>query len=211
MFLSGIIFAVSVSISLTFLPIIIFLFLILALKVFQDKIMSLKIALKLFSTFFIGSILIPLIIFILYGLNPFEMLHQIMIFHNAAHTGRQYLPWIFYSLYDFLLFLGIPLALIYIKYLYQYIKLFSGNKHKTLKETDIYFLAFTVMLLIVDFSGSAPGENARVWTPYLALMLPFLANYITKDFSLSRRQFLSLLGVLALQVIIFQTVLVTVW
>jgi hypothetical protein len=134
-----------------------------------------------------------------------------MGFHEAAQHGRQYQTWVFYNLYDFFLFLGIFPALLFFQMIYKIFKSFLGNKFSAISTIDPIFLSLVILFLALDISGSVRGETARIWIPYVPLFILVIANFITKAFPLTRRQFLVLMFLQALQIIVFQTVLVTIW
>jgi hypothetical protein len=67
-----------------------------------------------------------------------------------------YLPGLFH-LYDFLVFLGIPLVFLLVRGVWQAFR--SSGKGTT----HLLALAFGLGLLVIDLSGSSKGEVARVW------------------------------------------------
>lgn len=211
MCLSGFLFSLSVAFSLTFLPMLLFLLLIgFGMYIQQKKHMNMKTAAGLFSTFLIGAIILPLGIYFAFGLNSVIMTQKLLVYHENAQGGRKYTTWVFYNLYDFFLFLGIPLGLLFIHRVHDSCKAVM-NKKFTIKKADSVFICLTIFLLFVDVSGTVMGETARIWIPYMPLFVLVLANYISTGFIFSRQQFLILLSFLALQVLVFQTVLVTLW
>lgn len=78
-----------------------------------------------------------------------------MSFH--LKMDRSYWLWVFYHLYDFLIFLGIPLVYLLGVALWQALRDRSG------KPIHLLTLAFCLGLLVIDLSGTARGEVARVW------------------------------------------------
>jgi hypothetical protein len=209
-FVSGIILFSGVFFDLTFLPLIAFYFLIYFIYRLKKGYRINYVLLKLPFIFSVGFLIIPAVLFTA-GLNFFQTVKIIMGFHEAAQHGRQYGTWVFYNLYDFLLFLGIFLALLFCKMIYALLKNILQKNFLIVKTNDVIFLAFIVLLFVLDISGSVRGETARIWIPYAPLFVLIIANYITKTFPLSRWQFVILLFLQALQILVFQTVLVTVW
>jgi hypothetical protein len=210
MFISGFILFCGVFFDLTFLPLLFFYSLLYILYSFKKEIRFSNSALKLPVFFTAGFVIIPLVL-LSAGLNFFQTGRVIMGFHEAAQHGRQYQTWVFYNLYDFFLFLGIFPALLFFQMIYKIFKSFLGNKFSAISTIDPIFLSLVILFLALDISGSVRGETARIWIPYVPLFILVIANFITKAFPLTRRQFLVLMFLQALQIIVFQTVLVTIW
>ncbi|MBI4097702.1 MAG: hypothetical protein HY426_01565 [Candidatus Levybacteria bacterium] len=60
-------------------------------------------------------------------------------------------------------------------------------------------------------SGAVRAETARIWMPYVPIFILVVARFLTDKLRFKRKQFIFLLILLAAQLLIFQTVLVTVW
>jgi len=85
----------------------------------------------------------------------------------SYHLGldRNYWTWLGYHLYDFLVFLGLPLALLLV--LSSFTTLRNLDRGSTLLP-----LGFVTGLVLLDVSGVARGEVARVWlflTPFAVI------------------------------------------
>jgi hypothetical protein len=95
-----------------------------------------------------------LIYWLFWGVTLVEIWRVAMTFHfNMKDT---YLPSVFH-LYDFLVFLGIPLIYPLIRTVRQAVRSPRGEHSQLLS------LAFVLGLLVIDLSGSSKGEVARVW------------------------------------------------
>ncbi len=82
----------------------------------------------------------------------------------SYHLGldRNSWVWLVYHLYDFLFFLGVPLAVLFVVAL-------GRSVTRARNDVAVLPLAFGISLLILDLSGAARGEVARVWlflTPF---------------------------------------------
>src|SRR5262249_42281721 len=150
--------------------------------------------------FLAGASIIPVGLFLLFDLNSLRMVQQVMAYHAAAQQARNYGTWLFYNLYDFLLFLGIPLALIYSRMLFFNAQALARHQRGYVKHIDIMFLAFTLTLLVIDLSGSARGETARIWTAYVPILILFLTAYLTRELKTTKWQFIVVLLLQAAQV-----------
>ncbi len=85
------------------------------------------------------------------------------------HLGlrRDYWTWLFFHLYDFFAFLGVPLA---IGFAFGVGYAIRDVWHK--RDAGVLPLSFALGLLLLDLSGAAQGEVARVWlflTPFAVI------------------------------------------
>jgi hypothetical protein len=105
----------------------------------------------------------PLIVWGGYQLLPGPGLGDIWRVSMSFHLGleRSYWTWLGYHLYDFGIFLGLPMALLCL-YAFFYALL-------TVRQLTALPVAFGVGVLLLNLSGTARGEVARVWiflTPF---------------------------------------------
>jgi hypothetical protein len=198
-FFSGLFLGIGIYFSLTFLPIILF-YAILYLLNLKDKISAYEV--KIGLSFLTGLITLPLILLIFFNFNSIDMFLKIMYFHEVAQGGRGYLIWLFYNLYDFFLFLGIPIFILIVG---QFILAW-----KKIIKPDLFLVSFILFLLILNFTGSVRAEAARIWLPFVPLAILPAANFIT-EIKFSKRQFVIILLALGIQLIVFQSVLVTLY
>jgi hypothetical protein len=79
---------------------------------------------------------------------------------------RTYSTWLVYNLYDFFVFLGVPIGVLLAKRIYTFLK----NVREGLeKEANLFLVALVVSLVVLDFSGVTRGEVARMWI----FLMPF--------------------------------------
>jgi len=95
------------------------------------------------------------IYWLFWGVTVLDIWQVAMSFH--LKMGRSYWLWVFYHLYDFLSFLGIPLV-----YLLA-VGLWRALRDRSEKPIRLLTLAFVLGLLVIDLSGTSRGEVARVW------------------------------------------------
>ncbi len=206
-FFAGLILFLGAFFTLTFIPLLFFFSLLFFLKFIQDK-KDLKIVIENFISFSSGFLLIPFLLFFA-GFNFIDTVRTIMIYHEAAQSGREHLIWYFYNIYDFIIFAGIPVGIMFAYHILESLKTF--RKTKSLKKIDSIFLSFIIMLLVVNFSGTVRAETGRIWLPFVPLLIIVVANFVTNKLKFTSRQFTLLLLLQAIQVLIFQSVLVAVW
>ena len=129
--------------------------------------------------FSIGFFLPPILLYLFFNFNFIRLIQ--IILHEVPHVHtRSYPTWLFYNLYDFFVFIGIPLAIIFF---IQGKLLFSKyNKQTFFKKIDPLFLAFCITLLILDLSGSTRGETREKMLKIMQL-LDQVSLVVTKVFS----------------------------
>ncbi len=206
-FFSGLILFLGAYFTLTFIPFLFFFFMLFFLKFIQNR-KDLKKVIENFISFLSGFILIPFLLFFV-GFNFIETVKTIMIYHEAAQAGREHLTWYFYNLFDFILLTGIPIGIMFGYLIFESLKTFK--KTKSLRKIDSVFLSFIIMLIVVNFSGTVRAETGRIWLPFAPLLVIVVANFVTFKLKFTNRQFTLLLLLQAVQVLIFQSVLVAVW
>jgi hypothetical protein len=118
------------------------------------------------------------------------------------HLGlrREYGVWLFYHLWDFFTFLGIPLALLLLIGMY-----YAVRKVKTDPRASLPF-GFGLGLLFLDFSGTSRGEVARVWL-FLTPLAVIGAVYGLSQLQRKVRQHAWILALLAVQLLVFNAFL----
>jgi hypothetical protein len=124
--------------------------------------------------FFAGLVLPWLVYQLVFGNGFLDIWRVSMAYHLGL--GRDYGVWLFYHLYDFFAFLGLPLALLFVAGL---IMVLRGG----LKDARIALpLGFGLGLLLLDLSGTARGEVARVWlflTPFAVIGAAYGLSHLT--------------------------------
>lgn len=116
------------------------------------------------AVIFFGSGLIAFgLILFLFGINLISIWQQAISTH--FDLGRGYATWLFFHLYDFFVFLGIPLL---VAWLVATIAAFKSWRHG---QIDSLCVSFVIALLLLDLSGTSQGEVARVWAFLLPLAL----------------------------------------
>jgi len=118
---------------------------------------------KYLLVFPIASIILFLSLYFIYKFDIFNIYHVSKMLHDQATLrNRTYHVWLFFNLYDFFLFLGIPVSVVIFKSLFTEIK--------NLKHIDFFLasLLFTVFILNLSVEPSS-------------------INCISKDFRLSAK------------------------
>ena len=128
-----------------------------------------------------------------FGYGFVDILRVSMGFHLGLRT---YSTWLFYHVYDFGLFLSIPLALGFGAAVMVALK-----NVRALSSATLFVLSFASGLLLLNVSGLAQGEVARVWlflTPFAVISA---VNFLVTYFSAKHRVLLLVLA--SCQLIVF--------
>ena len=206
-FLSGATLFLGVFFNLSLLPLLIFFFLFFLLRMWQQKkFWSQAFFVKgiLFST---GFFLPPILLLFFAQFNFIQMVQTIMKHVPDVHT-RSYTIWIFYNLYDFLIFSGIPVSLMVLFAIKQEVKKIM---RKTWKKIDPVLMPFLTMILILNFSGSVRAETGRLWSVYIPFMVLLAASYLTNKMKFSKKLFILILLLQAVQILVMQEFWVMLW
>lgn len=201
LFFSGVIFLFGIFFSLSLFPILIILFfmflyysLLQEKSIFKNSILSIN--------FLLGIVIIPILLFIFFHFNFIEVSKTLM---SGLPKGRLYNVWAFYNLYDFFIFTGIPVLILFALKLKELISI------KKLRETDFLFLGFVVMIFLLNFSGSVRGEVGRIWLPFVPFLVLSITNFITNSLKFKTNFFLIILLLQVLQILIMQEFWVMLW
>ena len=142
----------------------------------------------------------------------------------SYHLGlnRSYWTWLGYHLYDFFIFLGLPLALLFLAALVKAIRDLTRNFATRHSQSaicnpqsairnpqfpiDMLTLGFALGLLILDLSGTSRGEVARVWL-FLTPFAVIVAAHGLARLHLGQRGFVLVALLLALQLFTFNAFL----
>ena len=134
-------------------------------------------ALRPFGWFVVGVLGVFAAAQALVGLNMFVVAAKLLSLAPQSmrdeFCGKQstmtYWKWIFWNVANFFIFIGLPMAVLYIGGLAS-----DAGRGRLLHRWNrggSFHLSFLLALLILNFSGVTLGEVARLWLPYM----PFVA------------------------------------
>lgn len=119
--------------------------------------------------FALGFFVLYFAFLLVFKFNLFRVFAAILVdqrrFNMTQH--RTYSTWILYNLDDFFVFIGIPIAMLFFKRAYRFLK---DARRRIKGQNDLLLVALIVTLLILDFSGVTRGEVARMWM----FLMPFV-------------------------------------
>jgi len=149
---------------------------------------------------FFAGLVMPWIVYqAVFGNGFLDIWRVSMSYHLGL--GRDYWTWLFFHLYDFFAFLGAPLVIGF--------ALGVGYAIRDLRDrrdAGALPLGFALGLLLLDLSGMAQGEVARVWlflTPFAVITAAYGLVRLTSE----RRHGVVWLGLLALHLLVFNAFL----
>jgi hypothetical protein len=170
--------------------------------------------------FSIGLVPVWIAVQIAFGTGFLDIWRVSMGYHLSLE--RDYWTWLFYHLYDFFIFLGLPLALAFLVAMGFGVTDLAGTRkpsphasvsgsaagerHPRRRRIDTLALGFALGLLLLDISGTSRGEVARVWL----FLTPFAVIVATRGLTrlrLSARGLAVVTSLLALQLFTFNTFL----
>jgi hypothetical protein len=112
----------------------------------------------------------------------------------SDQAQREYWKWFIYNPYDFFVFTGLPIAIIFI---YQ---LFSRTKNKLM-------IAFWIVFIILVYTGVSRGEVGRTWLPLM--IFPVAISAQSKI--LAKNNFYWIILLLIIQTIVMEEFWVPTW
>ena len=154
--------------------------------------------------FVLGTALLWLWLWFRFRLNFFAVWQTAMGRHFEMDRTGWF--WILYHLYDFFVAAaGIPILVYWAVRTWDAVRsLFPGRGATRQRSIDVLALSFLVGLLVLDLSGAARGEVARVWAFMLPLPLLVAVHRMTPTASGRRRgiAFPALILLLSLQLFV---------
>lgn len=152
---------------------------------------------------FLSGLLSVILIFFL--LN-FDLINSLLaVIHNQA--SRDYLPWLIYNPYDFFVFMGLPISIVFLIQTYLVIK------QKITMEIVLtkLFATFWITFLILIISGASRGEVGRIWLLFMFVPILLVGNFINNSVKFGYKQYLILFTLLFVQTIVMEEFWVPIW
>jgi hypothetical protein len=116
-------------------------------------------SLQIGAAFGVGLALVWLAWMLYGGPDPYAILHTALSQH--LELDRPYLPWLVLHLWDYGLFLGLPVFFLSLYGLWRQIR--TWRQERVASPALLLALAWGLTLLILNLSGTARGETGRVW------------------------------------------------
>lgn len=148
----------------------------------------------------LGISILPIFLALFFHFNTISVFIEI----TKLQAKRSYLPWVFYDLYDFFVFSGIPMLIasfFVIKDVLQTRKI----------SQNILAVSFFSVLFLLDISGFSRAESGRIWMPFMPVLATIVSKFLTKNYKVSSRFFAGLLILQCVQILVMQEFWVTLW
>ncbi len=150
---------------------------------------------KTFSYWFFGFLLLFYLPFILFGYDPISSLQAVVKYQ----LPREYIPWLLFNPYDFFVFIGIPISLLFFYTTYKFLR------------KDNLIKAFWIVFVLLVFSGISRGEVGRIWLSLMSVPILIVSQFATNNLNLNKKYFSILLFLIFIQVIIMEEFWVPIW
>ncbi|HEX8932144.1 MAG TPA: glycosyltransferase family 39 protein, partial [Patescibacteria group bacterium] len=206
-FLSGVFLLLGIFFNLSLLPILLLLF-IFALLFLRYKKAALLNNYLTAGIFFSLGVFLPLFFLnLFFHFNLIQVMHTITT-HAPGNLGRSYPLWLYFNIQDFLIFCGIPIALIFLLMIKKFFLQIIKNQ---LTAIDPLFVAFFMMIIVINFSGFVLGETGRLWSPYIPFMVLITVSFVTSKLKFSNKLFVGILILQIIQLLVMQEFWVMLW
>lgn len=201
LFLSGLILSLGLFFSMSLIPI---LSMIIIFSILGKKITELKITLDTIIIFFLGLIVFPIVLYLIFNYSYIEVSKTIM----TGLAPRSYLLWLIYNPYDHFIFIGIPLFILLIFFIKNNLVNFS-LKNKTI--SNVLLISYLITFFMLNISGLCRAETGRIWLFFVPFSVIFISSYITLYNKFSRTALITILTLQILQIMVMQEFWVTIW
>jgi hypothetical protein len=207
LFLSGIVLGVGLFFSLSIAPFLLFYFIILAMLLFRRQNLGISVSniIKKYLTLILGIAIIFLLLFIFSHINMYAIFDAVL---TKGMYKRAYYPWVFYNLYDFFVFAGIPVLIAFLFLIKESIRQLSVSK--IIKENYL-LIPFVITLAAVDILGLVRGEAGRIFLIFIPILTIVIARFLTDRVKLSTGFFIIFIFVQLIQVLVMQTFWIMLW
>jgi hypothetical protein len=199
LFASGLISGIGVFFSFTVAPFFLFYFvvLVLFLKNFANLI-------KYYLALILGTLTFFALL-LTFNINMLSIINSIII--NGL-VQRHYFPWVLYNFYDFFIFLGIPLIVVFAFGFRDQLSNLLKNK---LSKEILILISCLITMLTVDILGMVRGETGRIWVIFVPFFILATVSFLTDNIKLNTKLFSIIIFIQLMQVLVMQMFWVMLW
>jgi hypothetical protein len=167
---------------------------------------SLQTLLRYTCAFTAGLLMIPILLYLTCGFDTIAAIHTILFNHLGFVAMRQQQSlWLLYNYYDFFMFVGIPLMILFLMQTKDALHALVNKRYAF----DAMCVGFCLLTILLDFSGKMHGETGRTWTPFIPfILLPLVAYLHSRD--AHGRAFLVIMVLQGIQLLTLSRYIVTV-
>jgi hypothetical protein len=201
--LTGISLFIALFFSLSILPILLILGFTYLMYFYKKNSLTQHVKNFIIATF--GLLILPLILFVFFKFNFLEIALTIM--NHLPDKARSYPLWLVFNIWDFFLFCGIPLTIVFIYAIYKNLK-----EKQILNKENFLLISFLLTFILLDIAGNARGEVGRIWITLMPfLIIGTISMAEKKIFKNQKQLFLLLIFLQLTQTILMQIFWVTLW
>ncbi len=122
-------------------------------------------------------------------------------------ASREYLAWVIYNPYDFFVFMGFPISIMFMVFTFTTLK----NKLDFKSLTNRILYSFWIVFLLLIISGASRGEVGRIWLLFMFIPILLTGYFITTQLKFTRNQLIIFFSLVIIQVIIMEEYWVPIW
>ena len=144
------------------------------------------------------SFVVMILLFLPFGYNSLRA-WQVCLTNAVKGESREYLVWVGFNPVDFGLFIGLPVAVFFVR------GVLGALKKRERCAAGRFTIALTITLVVLNFSGINRGEVARLWM-FLMPMATAIAAYAMEEEETERGswRFPVCFGLLFVQSVLFK-------
>jgi hypothetical protein len=133
------------------------------------------------ALFGLAAFSIWLVAWLVWGVAPWRIWQTGLEQHYSLVTHqRRYAWWLFWNWVDVLVYAGLP---VFVGYVAGVIGAFKNGRSRHFQSINILALSLLVLLIFLNFSGSARGEVGRIWLFFLPLLALVAAGFWQEKFA----------------------------
>ena len=195
-FFSGLIFGLGLFFSVSIIPYMGIMFFYTLLSVKKSSVLLIPFLIWLLG--FLIFLLLPL----LFSYNSITSIAAVV----KHQLPREYLIWVFFNPYDFFMFMGVPISLLFFYSTFCSLRI----KGKDFLQKNALLISFWIVFLLLVILGISRGEVGRIWLSLMSIPV-FLVSQFTLRINLNKKYFSILLLLVFLQVIAMEEFWVPIW
>ncbi len=124
-----------------------------------------------------GAAVVWLGLWLLWGINMPAILQFLAQHQRDFEATRNYWLWFRWKWYDFVMYCGIPVAALCVKFLVESARRWRGGAPL---QIDYFFAGWLAMMVFLWINPGVLAEDGRIWAPYMCFAVLFAAHAAPK-------------------------------
>jgi len=124
-----------------------------------------------------GAGIIWLGLWLMWGINMPTILQFLVQHQRDFEATRSYWLWFRWKWYDFVMYCGIPVAALCIKFLVESVQRWRAGAPL---QIDFFFAGWLAMMVFLWINPGVLAEDGRIWAPYMCFSVLFAAHAIPR-------------------------------